>query len=48
MKKFSVSVILQAESDGMICVYLNPIIYLFIILSSLTIPSTCFQSDLTL
>ena len=46
MKNFNVSVILQVESDGMICASANPM-SLFIILLSLTISSTCFENDLT-
>ena len=38
---------MQLKSDGLICVSVNPIISLFVILSSLTILSTCFDSDLT-
>ena len=36
-KKFNVSIILQEESDGLICIFVNPIMPLFIILLSLTI-----------
>ena len=36
-KKFNVSIILQEESDGLICIFVNPIMSLFIILLSLTI-----------
>ena len=46
MKNFNVSVILQVESDGMICASVNPM-SLFIILLSLTISSTCYENDLT-
>ena len=45
MKKFNVSIIFQVESDGLICVSVNPIMSLFIILSSLIILSICFESD---
>ena len=48
LKKFKVSVILEVESDGMICISVNLKMSLFIILLSRTISSTCFGSDLTL
>ena len=38
----------QVKSDGLICVFLNPIIPLFFILTSLTISSICFESDCAL
>ena len=37
---------LQVESDGTICVTVNPIMSVFIILSSLSTSSTYFKSDL--
>ena len=45
--KLNVLVIFKVDSDGMICVYVNPM-SLFIILLSLTISSASFESDLTL
>ena len=36
------------QSDGLIFVFVNPIMSLFMLLSSLTISSPCFESDLTL
>ena len=48
LKKLSVSIILPVESDGLICVSVNPIASLFIIQLSLTISSACLGSDLTL
>ena len=36
------------QSDGLIFVFVNPIMSLFMLLSSLIISSPCFESDLTL
>ena len=43
LKKFNVSIILLVQSDGLICVSVNPIISLFIILLSLAISSTFLE-----
>ena len=47
LNKFDNSVILQVESDGLNCVFVNPIMLVFIILLSLNISSACLASDLT-
>ena len=48
LKNLKVSFTFQVESDGLIRVSVNLIIPVFIILSSPNIPSTCFESDITL
>ena len=48
LKKSTVLIILQVESDRLICVSVNCVMSLFIIHSSLTISSLCFESDLAL
>ena len=48
MLKKVIVFIRQVKSDGLICVFLNPIIPLFFILTSLTISSICFESDCAL
>ena len=47
LKKFNVSNILQVESDRLTCISANAIMSLFVILSSLTVSSICFEKDRT-
>ena len=44
LKKFNAFIVLQVKSDEWICVSVNPIMLLFIILSSLTISFISFES----
>ena len=47
LKKFSVLIILQVQSDGLICVSVNPI-NLHLLFYHHLLSSSCFESDLTL
>ena len=48
LKKY-VFIFLQVEFDGLICVsFVNPMLPLFLFLSTLVVLSTCLRSDLTL
>ena len=47
LKKFSVLIILQLQSDGLICVSVNPI-NLHLLFYRHLLTSSCFESDLTL
>ena len=40
--------ILQVKTNGLISVSVSPIMQLFLILSSLIVLSTCFESEITL
>ena len=48
LKTWNVSIILTLESDGLICVSVNPVMLLSIIRLALTVSYACLRSDLTL